>query len=247
MANSAICYGAVVYNRQILCSHQSGTGNYETVFRSVLPQVQTSRSGEKTAFNVEGGMTVYVLVEQGVAFCVLAPTNFGKQRSFNCLDALKRNFESADLFGRVVDAGAGGLSWSFGNTLQMQMEKHSKADGSQQVREMQSKVDEVKDVMVQNVKKVMDRGEKLDDLMDRAEDLEIKADQFRSTTKEVRKKFWWQNMRMKLIIAASLILIITVIVIIILASTGVFNGGGGGGGGGDNPKLTTMATTTTNT
>ena len=37
---------------------------------------------------------------------------------------------------------------------------------------LQSQVDEVKGVMSQNIEKVMERGERLDDLMDKTEELE---------------------------------------------------------------------------
>ena len=48
----------------------------------------------------------------------------------------------------------------------------SKAGGGGQVSRLQSQVDEVKGVMSQNIEKVMERGERLDDLMDKTEELE---------------------------------------------------------------------------
>ena len=37
---------------------------------------------------------------------------------------------------------------------------------------LRSQVDEVKDVMTQNIERVLDRGERLDELVDKTEDLE---------------------------------------------------------------------------
>lgn len=48
-------------------------------------------------------------------------------------------------------------------------ERYSKSDN---VAKLRSQVDEVKDVMTQNIERVLDRGEKLDDLVDKTEDLE---------------------------------------------------------------------------
>jgi hypothetical protein len=46
---------------------------------------------------------------------------------------------------------------------------YSKSDN---VSKLRSQVDEVKDVMTQNIERVLERGEKLDDLVDKTEDLE---------------------------------------------------------------------------
>lgn len=44
--------------------------------------------------------------------------------------------------------------------------------GTDQLSVLQSQVDEVKDVMTQNIEKVLQRGENLEELMDRSTDLE---------------------------------------------------------------------------
>lgn len=40
------------------------------------------------------------------------------------------------------------------------------------VKSLQSQVDGVKDIMTQNVERILARGERLDDLMDKSEDLQ---------------------------------------------------------------------------
>ena len=53
----------------------------------------------------------------------------------------------------------------------MFQEKFSAPD-SDQLGQLQSQVDEVKDVMTQNIEKVMERGERLEDLIAQTDDLE---------------------------------------------------------------------------
>ena len=50
-------------------------------------------------------------------------------------------------------------------------EKFSAPDGDQ-LGQLQSQVNEVKDVMTQNIEKVMERGERLEDLIAQTDDLE---------------------------------------------------------------------------
>jgi hypothetical protein len=46
--------------------------------------------------------------------------------------------------------------------------------------------------MMQNIEKVLDRGEKLELLVDKTENLRYQADQFQKSGKALRNKMWWQ-------------------------------------------------------
>lgn len=58
---------------------------------------------------------------------------------------------------------------------------------------------------------VLERGERIEVIVDKTEDLQSQADQFRRQGRDLRNKMWWQNMKMKLLIAAAVILLIIVI------------------------------------
>jgi hypothetical protein len=55
-----------------------------------------------------------------------------------------------------------------------------------------AQVSEVKEIMMQNIEKVLDRGEKLELLVDKTENLRYQADQFQKSGKALRNKMWWQ-------------------------------------------------------
>lgn len=48
---------------------------------------------------------------------------------------------------------------------------------------------------MQNIEKVLDRGEKLELLVDKTENLRYQADQFQKGGKALRNKMWWQNVK----------------------------------------------------
>lgn len=87
-----------------------------------------------------------------------------------------------------------------------------------QVQSLQSQVDGVKDIMTQNVDRILARGERLDDLMGKTEDLEAGAQNFKHTSQKVARAYWWKNV--KLIVLIVVIVLVIVLVIIFLA-TGV--------------------------
>ncbi len=72
-------------------------------------------------------------------------------------------------------------------------------------------VSEVKNIMMENIEKVLDRGEKLEVLVDKTESLRYQADQFQKSGKALRNKMWWQNIKMKLLVALILSIVIVVI------------------------------------
>ena len=64
---------------------------------------------------------------------------------------------------------------------------------------------------MQNIEKVLDRGEKLELLVDKTENLRYQADQFQKGGKALRNKMWWQNVKMKLLV----FLIVAIVVVVI--------------------------------
>uniref|UniRef100_A0A803T6Z2 V-SNARE coiled-coil homology domain-containing protein n=1 Tax=Anolis carolinensis TaxID=28377 RepID=A0A803T6Z2_ANOCA len=93
-------------------------------------------------------------------------------------------------------------------------QKHEDID----ISTLQVQVDDVKNVMTQNIEKVLKREERLSDLADRSDDLETAAHGFQKTTTKIARKMWWKNTKMIVIIVAIILIVVTFIV---LLATGV--------------------------
>uniref|UniRef100_A0A8C4ZKY5 Vesicle-associated membrane protein 4 n=1 Tax=Gadus morhua TaxID=8049 RepID=A0A8C4ZKY5_GADMO len=63
---------------------------------------------------------------------------------------------------------------------------------------VQSQVDEVIDVMQENISKVIERGERLEDLQDKSESLSDNASAFSSRAKQLHRRMWWRDMKVGL-------------------------------------------------
>ncbi|XP_059157693.1 vesicle-associated membrane protein 4-like [Physella acuta] len=84
------------------------------------------------------------------------------------------------------------------------------------INKLQGQVEDVVDIMKSNVNKVIERGDRLEDLQDKSESLSSHSDMFRTRAKNLHKNMWWKNCRMRIILAAVLALIITIIIIIVV-------------------------------
>ncbi|KAM4640849.1 vesicle-associated membrane protein 4 [Discoglossus pictus] len=84
------------------------------------------------------------------------------------------------------------------------------------IRHVQYQVDEVIDVMQENITKVIERGERLDELQDKSESLSDNATAFSSRARQLRRQMWWRECKMKAVVALVFILILLVIIIPII-------------------------------
>ncbi|XP_059530102.1 vesicle-associated membrane protein 4 isoform X4 [Myotis daubentonii] len=82
------------------------------------------------------------------------------------------------------------------------------------IKHVQNQVDEVIDVMQENITKVIERGERLDELQDKSESLSDNATAFSNRSKQLRRQMWWRGCKIKAIMA--LVVVILLLVIIIL-------------------------------
>ncbi|CAJ0604464.1 unnamed protein product [Cylicocyclus nassatus] len=81
---------------------------------------------------------------------------------------------------------------------------------NKRLQQTRAQVDGVVGIMKVNVKKVLERDQKLSQLDDRADALQEGASQFEKSAAMLKRKYWWKNIKMMIIMCA-----ITVILIII--------------------------------
>ncbi|XP_075839941.1 vesicle-associated membrane protein 8 [Microtus pennsylvanicus] len=97
------------------------------------------------------------------------------------------------------------------------MEDASGGAGNDRVRDLRSEVEGVKNIMTQNVERILARGENLDHLRNKTEDLEATSEHFKTTSQKVARKFWWKNVKMIVIIC---VIVLVIIILIVLFATG---------------------------
>ncbi|XP_076453479.1 vesicle-associated membrane protein 7-like [Babylonia areolata] len=213
-----IVYSCIARGTNVLCSNQTGAGSYSSTIQSMLGNIPSTSDGKRT-YSANNN-DYHCLIENGIVFVCVTESGISKQQPYSFLAEIKRRLQSGPLAMRAMTAGTGELDKDFNFVLAQQMKNFSKA-GNDNVSRLQSQVDEVKGVMTQNIEMVLERGERLEDLMDKTDDLSASAMTFQKTARRIRKKYWWQNKKMTLIICGISLLVIIVIIIIVLFSTGV--------------------------
>ncbi|KAI9737864.1 MAG: SNAP receptor, synaptobrevin [Cirrosporium novae-zelandiae] len=91
--------------------------------------------------------------------------------------------------------------------------------GNARTAALQAQIDDTVGVMRENINKVSQRGERLDSLQDKTDNLAVSAQGFRRGANRVRKQMWWKDMKMRMwLIIGIIVLLIVIIVPSVVAS-----------------------------
>uniref|UniRef100_A0A8C5VRJ9 V-SNARE coiled-coil homology domain-containing protein n=1 Tax=Microcebus murinus TaxID=30608 RepID=A0A8C5VRJ9_MICMU len=85
--------------------------------------------------------------------------------------------------------------------------------GNDLVRNLQSQVEGVKNIMTQNVERILAPGANLDHLRNKTEDLEATSEHFKTTLQKAARKLWWKNVKMIVVICVIVFIIVLFIVL----------------------------------
>jgi vesicle-associated membrane protein 72 len=104
------------------------------------------------------------------AYLVVADEEFGRQIPFAFLDRVKEDFKRRYL------SGNGAVTPAVGKEFGPQLKEHMQycvehPEEMNKISKIKSQVAEVKGIMMDNIEKVLDRGEKIELLVDKTENL----------------------------------------------------------------------------
>jgi len=91
--------------------------------------------------------------------------------------------------------------------------------GSAKTAAIQAQIDDTVGIMRENINKVAERGERLDSLQDKTDNLAVSAQGFRRGANRVRKNMWWKDMKMRIIIGVGVVILLIIIIVPIVRAT----------------------------
>lgn len=89
--------------------------------------------------------------------------------------------------------------------------QNSTLPGDEKIKELRNDVNEITEVMKTNINKVIERGDRVETLNERSELLSSRANEFRINSRNIRRKFWWENFRLQAAMGIILLVIIALI------------------------------------
>ncbi|RWR81171.1 putative vesicle-associated membrane protein 726 [Cinnamomum micranthum f. kanehirae] len=211
MGQQSLIYSFVARGTVILAEFTEFSGNFTSVAAQCLQKLPASNN--KFTYTCDSHTFNY-LVENGFTYCVVAVESAGRQVPIAFLERVRDDFNKRYGGGKASTAVANGLKKEFGPKLKAHMQYC--ADNPEEISKLakvKAQVSEVKGVMMENIEKVLDRGEKIELLVDKTDNLRSQAQDFRQQGKKMKRKMWLENMKIKLIVLGIIIALILIIIL----------------------------------
>ncbi|KAF7153382.1 hypothetical protein RHSIM_Rhsim01G0257300 [Rhododendron simsii] len=169
MGQQSLIYSFVARGTVIVAEFTEFTGNFTSIASQCLQKLPATNN--KFTYNCDGHTFNY-LVEDGFTYCVVAVESAGRQIPMAFLERIKDDFTKRYGGGKAATAAANSLNREFGPKLKEQMQYCvDHPEEISKLAKVKAQVSEVKGVMMENIEKVLDRGEKIELLVDKTENL----------------------------------------------------------------------------
>jgi vesicle-associated membrane protein 7 len=184
------------------------TGNFPTVTRVLLSKIPP-QDGKMTY--VYDNYTFHYIVEGGICFLCMSDEPNKHRIPYAFLNDMKEQFTSRYGTDMPQTAIAFSLNEDFSKVISNRMDFYNSENADltiDRIGVVKSQIEDVKDVMVQNIEKVLERGEKIELLVDKTDRLNQQAHRFEASSRNLRRSLWWKRMRCYLFTSLLAVIII---------------------------------------
>ncbi|GAB5036319.1 r-vamp71-family [Nannochloropsis oceanica] len=220
----AILYALVARGKTVLAEFTSTSGNFPTVTRFLLARIGDrgmphgggEAGGQKMSIVYDQHVFHYVVDSSGggqgqsssssstssplIYLCMVDDAENKRRLAFLFLEEVQRRFMST--FGEAAyTAIAFAMNESFSPSLKAMMDFYNADPSADNLRQLRTKIDDTKSVMVENIDQVLARGEKIELLVDKTDRLSQQAVQFKRQSRRLQQSMWWRRLNRSLLLA----------------------------------------------
>jgi len=189
-----IVYALISRQKTVLAEYTatSATGNFPTITRMLLEKIPANDG--KMSYVYDDHVFHYV-VESGICYLCMSDEINKHRVPYAFLLDMKQNF----LANYAVEDAQRAIAFTFNDAFSRiicdRMNYYNKGGTVDNIDLLKNQIDEVKDGMVQNIEKVLERGEKIELLVDKTDRLNEQAFRFESSSRNLRRHLYWKRVR----------------------------------------------------
>ncbi|GJP84658.1 hypothetical protein CLOP_g14704 [Closterium sp. NIES-67] len=212
-----LLYTIVSRGTTVLAEFSVAAGNANAVARRILEKLPVD--GDARVSYTHDRHVFHILRADGLVFLCMADAPFGRRVPFAYLEDVHMRFMKT--YGRVAGTAlAYAMNDEFSRVLAAQMEFFSSNPNSDTISRVKNEISEVKSVMVENIDMVLDRGNRIELLVDKTATLQDNTFRFKKQARALKRALWWKNT--KLMIAMSGVILIALYLFVALFCGGLF-------------------------
>jgi vesicle-associated membrane protein 7 len=176
-----------------------------TVAKRILERLPAG--GDTRTTYAQDRHAFHVLQANGLTFLCMASEDAGRRLPFAYLDDVKGRFQ-ASYGGAAATALAYAFNDEFARVLAQQMDYFNSNPQADTLNRVRGEIAEVKNIMVENIEKVLDRGDKIELLIDKTDSLQGEAFRFKVKSRRLKRAMCIRNAKLAAIVALVCILVL---------------------------------------
>ncbi|KAJ2817196.1 hypothetical protein IWW50_006252, partial [Coemansia erecta] len=154
----------------------------------------------------------HYISSNNVVYLCIADDKFGRRIPFAFLQDIVERFATTFTEEEIAASPVNGLNNSFARTLARQMDFYSRNPQVDSIRQVQGEISQVKDVMVQNIERVLERNDRIEILIDKSNTLNNAAFAFRKRSTALKRKYWWRNQKLMAIVVFAAVIFVYLLI-----------------------------------
>ncbi|XP_064486493.1 vesicle-associated membrane protein 7-like [Ornithodoros turicata] len=203
-----ILYCVVARGGTVLSRYASCAGNFAEVTEQILQRV--SADTPKLTYT-HGSYLFHYILKDGIIYLCITDDEFDRAKAFHFLSQIQTRFQVS--YGRQAHSAlAYAMNSEFSRVLANEMKHYSEKQDRDAVQGVQEEIDELKDIMVKNIDSVAARGERLELLVNKADNLSTMSVSFRKASRNLHRSMLLKNIKLAIIITIVVIIVLYIIV-----------------------------------
>ncbi|KAF5936239.1 hypothetical protein HYC85_027368 [Camellia sinensis] len=186
----AILYALVARGSVVLAEFSSTSTNASAISRQILEKI-TGNNDTNVSYS-QDRYIFHVKRTDGLSVLCMADDTAGRRIPFAFLEDIHQRFVRS--YGRaVLSAQAYAMNDEFSRVLSQQIEYYSSDPNADRINRLKGEMSQVRNVMIENIDKVLERGDRLELLVDKTSNMQGNTFRFRKQARRFRSTVWWRN------------------------------------------------------
>ncbi|KAK8191798.1 synaptobrevin-domain-containing protein [Phyllosticta capitalensis] len=225
-SGTPLLYSCIAHNSTILTEHTaSASSNTSSLASLILPKISHT-SPQKLTYT-HGPHYIHYMASApsehpasaasagGLTYLVVASSSLGRRVPFGYLVAAQEAFLAQYPADRTDFASLPAYGCAaFNATLKrLMIEMGSSEEGKNDaIRRANAEIQGVREIMTENIERVLERGERIDLLVDKTDRLGGNARDFRVRSRGLRRRMWWKNVRLMALLVVVVVFLLYLLV-----------------------------------
>ncbi|ESR66326.1 Vesicle-associated membrane protein 711 [Citrus sinensis] len=206
-----ILYGMVARGNVVLAEFSAAQTNGNAIARQVIDKLPQGISDRILSYSHDHYIFHVKRTDNLTVLC-MADDSFGWRIPFAFLEDIHQRFVRT--YGRSIhSAAAYAMNDEFSRILSKQMDHYSNDPNADRLNRLKGEMSHVRSVMIDNIEKIVERGDRLNLLVDKTATLHRNTVRFKRQARRYKSSVCWGNCKL----ASGLVCLILIIIYVTLA------------------------------